>query len=68
MAIQDYRDIGGDDVDDPRRHTLGGFRPGLGFGTSELDEDETLSIDFETDETASQENPLGDLSTGGHAR
>ncbi len=68
MEIQDYRDIGGDDVDDPRRHTLGGFRPGRGFGSAEIDEDETLSIEFETDETASQENPSGDLSAGNPAR
>lgn len=64
MAIQDWRDIGGEDVDDPRRHTLGGFRPGRGFGASEMDEDETLSIEFEKDDTSPEENPFRDLSAG----
>lgn len=62
MAIQDWRDIGGDDVDDPRRHTLGGFRPGRGFGSSELDDDVTLSIEFEKDEPGARENPFGDAA------
>ncbi len=52
-----------EDVDDPRRHTLGGFRPGQGFGASGADEDETLSIEFETDDPSPEENPFGDLST-----
>ena len=39
-------------VDEPRRHMLGSFRPGLGFAPSEIDCDETLTapIDVEADE------------------
>ncbi len=64
MAIQDWRDIGGrEDVDDPRRHTLGGFRPGRGFGSSQIDDDETLSIEFEKDDDpAPDSNPFGGFS------
>jgi hypothetical protein len=39
-------------VDEPRRHMLGSFRPGLGFAPSEVDTDDTLTapIDVDTDE------------------
>jgi len=49
-------------VDDPRRHTLGGFQPGRGFGPSEaegyeapesLDFDETVEAPFPEPEPAS---------------
>ena len=53
MAIEDWGIEAEpvDTVDDPRRHTLGGFRPGEGFRPS--DEDETLtSLEFEADDTA----------------
>ncbi len=63
MAIPDWRDNAGEDVDDPRRHTLGRFRPGRGFGASEMDEDETLSIEFERDDASTEQNPFADAST-----
>ena len=41
-------------VDEPRRHMLGSFRPGLGFAPSEVDTDETLTapidVDLDSDE------------------
>jgi hypothetical protein len=41
-------------VDEPRRHMLGSFRPGLGFAPSEIDTDETLTgpidLDLDSDE------------------
>ncbi len=63
MAIPDWRDNAREDVDDPRRHILGGFRPGRGFGASEMDEDETLSIEFERDDASPEQNPFADVST-----
>jgi len=51
MAIEDWESEPApeDVVDDPRRHTLGGFRPGEGFLS--IDDDETLTaLEFEKDE------------------
>ncbi|MEP6802826.1 MAG: hypothetical protein ABJC07_12840 [Acidobacteriota bacterium] len=62
VMAADWLDSAREDIDDPRRHTLGGFRPGRGFGASEMDEDETLSIEFEKDDASPEENPFGDLS------
>lgn len=37
-------------VDEPRRHMLGGFRPGKGFAPPEVDEsDETLTAPIDVD-------------------
>ena len=36
-------------VDEPRRHMLGSFRPGLGFAPSEIDTDETLTAAIDVD-------------------
>ena len=48
MGIQDWREDWREEVHDPRRHTLGGFRAGQGFGPlSNTDGDETLSLEFE---------------------
>jgi hypothetical protein len=58
MAIEDWGIEAEpmDAVEDPRRHTLGGFRPGQGFRPS--DDDETLtSLEFEADETLTDELP-----------
>jgi len=46
-------------VDEPRRHMLGGFKPGKGFAPSEVDEnDETLTapIDVDFAQPAAQED------------
>lgn len=45
MAIEDWMDL--DHVEDPRRHTLGGFRPGQGFAPSGVEEDDTMTAPIE---------------------
>ena len=65
MGIENWPDNSSDEVeierppaatavDEPRRHMLGSFRPGLGFAPSEVDTDETLTapidVDLDTDE------------------
>jgi hypothetical protein len=54
MAIEDWGEFEtvNDAIDEPRRHTLGGFRPGQGFAPSESDNDDTLTapLDFELDD------------------
>ncbi len=47
MAIENWMDL--DHVEDPRRHTLGGFRPGRGFGPSDVEDDDTLTAPIEVD-------------------
>ncbi len=57
MAIEEWESEQAveDLVDDPRRHTLGGFRPGEGFHP--LDDDETLtSLEFDIDEVSGGKN------------
>jgi len=44
-------------VDEPRRHMLGSFRPGLGFAPSDIDTDETLTAPIDVDD---DEAPFGE--------
>ena len=60
MAIEDWEDP----VEQPRIHTLAGFRPGRGFSPPSIDEGRPAleSIDFDSEEDASQSpEPFGDL-------
>jgi hypothetical protein len=52
-------------VDEPRRHMLGSFRPGLGFTPSEVDEDETLTAPIDVD---SEEAPFSEADETVDAR
>jgi hypothetical protein len=64
MAIEDWESepSPSDIVDDPRRHTLGGFRPGEGFSASSTDDDETLtSLEFEKDDDTLEKASSGSL-------
>ena len=47
-------------VDDPRRHMLGGFRPGQGFGPSETETNAPDFLDFDDDasETPADSEPF----------